>query len=80
MTFVILSSKSVLNMETMNVISFCYDKDYYDFIIVTEENYYYEKKSHIELLQSYLNIDNIDLSLIRETQNYINKNVNEKIN
>ena len=57
----------------MNVISFCYDKDYYDFKSVIEGNCYYQKSSNIKLLQSYLTIDNIDLSLIHETQYYINK-------
>ena len=52
----------------MNVISFCYDKDYYDFKSVIEGNCYYQKSSNIKLLQSYLTIDNIDLSLIHETQ------------
>ena len=41
--FRILSSNSFLNIETMNAISFCYDKNYYDFIFVIEENSYYEK-------------------------------------
>ena len=41
--FGILSSNSFLNIETMNAISFCYDKNYYDFISVIEENSYYEK-------------------------------------
>ena len=63
----------------MNVISFCYDEDYYDFISVIEENCYYEKTSHIELLQNYLTVDNINLSLIHETQKYINKKINEII-
>ena len=41
--FGILSSNSFLNIETMNAIPFCYDKNYYDFISVIEENSYYEK-------------------------------------
>ena len=41
--FGILSSNCFLNIETMNAISFCYDKNYYDFISVIEENSYYEK-------------------------------------
>ena len=57
----------------MNVISFCYDKDYYDFKSVIEGSFYYQKSSNIKLLQSYLTVDNIDLSLIHETQYYINK-------
>ena len=37
-----LSSNSFLNIERMNAIHFCYDKNYY-FISVIEENFYYEK-------------------------------------
>ena len=48
--FGILSSNSFLNIETTNVVSFCYDMDYYNFISVIEENCYNEKISHIELL------------------------------
>ena len=56
----------------MNLISFCYDEDYYDNMSVLEENCYYEKTSNIELLHHYLTIDIIDLSLVQETQRYIN--------
>ena len=38
--FGILSSNSFPNMETMNVVSSCYDMDYYDFISTIEENCY----------------------------------------
>ena len=55
---------------------FCYDEDY-DFISVIGKNCYYEKISNIELLQNYLTIDHIDLSLIHESQNYINEKINE---
>ena len=63
----------------MNVISFCYDKDYYDFVSVTKENYYYEKVSNIELLQNYLIIDNIYPFLTHKTQDYIYNKINEII-
>ena len=46
---------------------------------MTEENYCYEKIPHVELLQNYLIIDNIDLCLIHETQNYVNKKISEVI-
>ena len=62
--FGIFSSDSFCNIETMNAISFCYDKDYYDFTSVIKENCYYKKISNIKLLQSYLTIDDIDFSLI----------------
>ena len=68
-----LSSNSFLNTKIMNVISFCY----YGFISVIEKKYYYEKILNIELLQNYLTIDNIDLSLIHQNQNYINDNTKE---
>ena len=63
----------------MNLISFCYDEDYYDHISVLEENCYYEKTSNIEWLHYYLTIDIIDLSLIHEIQHYINKKINRSI-
>ena len=42
-----------------------------------EENCYYENTSNIKLLQNYLTIDSIDLSLIHKTQYYINKKINK---
>ena len=55
------------------------DFDYYDFVSITQENYYYEKVSNIELIQNYLIIDNTYAFLIYKTQDYINKKFNEII-